>query len=157
MGRMVEIEVDGLKARAVMFEDAAPKVCEAIWQRLPMQLTFRHTSSCGRQVHSFLDGKNFIKLEREAAQLFVHPGDLVYAFRDVQIGRGPNTGELSEISFYYGRDARRWGGRGDGLVRNLLMGSTVWAAVVEGLEDVGRRLEECRIHGGAVVTIRAVR
>ncbi len=143
MGRMVEIEVEGAKALAVIHDHAAPTICEAIWRLLPLELPFHHTNFCGRQVNAALRGDKFIKLPPEAPQLFIQPGDLIYVYREPYLSRSGKD-ELSEIAFYYGRDVRRWTNRGYGIVRDRYYGSTIWATVIEGLAEVGRQLEGCR-------------
>ncbi len=153
MARMIEIQIGDARAKAVLHDSTALNVCEAIWRLLPLELTFQHTNLGGRQVFGVLEGCNCIKVERESPQLFIQPGDLIYAYRAPNLGRGAKS-EMSEIAFYYGRDARRWTTRGYGLVRDQALGSTIWATVVEGLEEVGRQLEEIRVGGGKRVTIR---
>lgn len=153
MGRMVEIQVEDAKALAVLHDQVAPTVCEAIWRLLPLELPFHHSSFCGRQVSTALRGDKFIKVKVEVPQLFIQPGDLIYVYREPYLGRGAKD-ELSEIAFYYGRDAQRWTTRGYGIVRDRYYGSTIWATVIEGLAEVGRRLEGCRIGGAKPVAFR---
>ncbi|MBI4277416.1 MAG: DUF3830 family protein [Armatimonadetes bacterium] len=155
MPRHVALEADGVKALAIMHDGASPKVCQALWDRLPLALTFHHSNFCGGQVFAGLTGPNYVDIEREAGQLFIQPGDLVYAFRPPHLGRGAPAA-FSEIALYYGRDARRWTTRGYGIVRDRAYGSTIWATVVEGLDRIAERLEDIRARGGKVVTITRV-
>lgn len=153
MDRCVELEVERTRATALLHDASSPRVCQAIWDRLPLELMFYHSNFCGRQVFAGLTGPNYLEIDREAAQLFIQPGDLVYAFRPSHLGRGAPAA-FSEIAFYYGPEARRWTTRGYGIVRNRSFGSTIWATVVDGLGRIAERLEEIRIRGGKTVTIR---
>jgi hypothetical protein len=75
--RFVDIEVDGIVARALLNEEKAPATCDAFWQALPFE---------GRAVHAQVSGEMFRMLGRvpmsdvepEGVERFQHPGSVVY-------------------------------------------------------------------------------
>lgn len=146
MTRRIRLRSGDAQAFAELYDAAAPQFCSWFWDHLPLDLVFQHTSFAGDQVFTIFSGDLFTDMERESPQLFVVPGDLIYAYRGPYQGRAaPNP--LSEIAFYYGPHAQRWTAKGYGFVRDELHGSTVWAHVTEGLVEIAAQCALIRTEG----------
>lgn len=155
MNRTIRLRIGGVEALAEMFDDAAPNFCNWFWGHLPLTLRFQHTSFAGDQVFTVFTGDLFTDMDRESPQAFVLPGDLIYAYRAPYQGRGaPNP--LSEIAFYYGPNGQRWTAKGYGFVRQEFQGSTVWARVTQGLEQIAAQCALVRTEGASTIQVDRV-
>jgi len=121
--RKMEFELDGAKAKAIMLEDAVPKTCEAIWNKLPLSGMSIHAKWAAREFMLHLSGKNRIILKPEgpsaeediAGTLHQVPfgmGRISYFFREAGVLRGVQRDyspefqrELCEFAIYYGHGA----------------------------------------------------
>lgn len=161
--RMIELEMEGVIAKAVLFDKEMPKTSEAIWNLLPVKAIATHGIWVGREVWLPLDDEKFLKLEQEwRPPLFVEPGDLVYAYRQPHLSRGKTSGrdELAEIAVYYGRDCRLWNVRGGPMIRGKTSGYPThgsrmqFGKIVENFEAFEAKLNTCRREGSKEIIIR---
>ena len=97
--RFTQVE-DGATATADLLEERAPKTCDAIWERLPIE---------GRLIHGMYSGPElFVVLDEGPAtppENQVHlplPGDVGYFHHDSGLyAQAPHA--VSELVFIYGR------------------------------------------------------
>ncbi|HKM39637.1 MAG TPA: DUF3830 family protein [bacterium] len=160
--RTIELEVEGVKARAALFDKEFPKTCDAIWDILPLKEPVGHGQWTGREVWMELMGDQRVILEQEGNHpLFVLPGDICYAYRQPHCSRGTPTGVLEsvELAIYYGRDCRLWNVRGGAVVRGKLVGYRTHgyrmhiAHIFENREQIQRVLDRVRQEGFKTMSI----
>lgn len=101
MVRQIELEVDGVTAVAELLEEKAPKLCQRLWDALPMEQTLRHVRWGGNAAY-------FISRELRDPSF---PLENRYAFYDpATIAFKPEHGEFA---FSYGQaQARSLSGNG---------------------------------------------
>jgi len=161
--RIIELIMDNVKARAVMFDKEMPRTCNAIWELLPLKDKVEHGIWVGREVWLILDGDKFLKLEQEwRPPLFVLPGDICYAYRQPHLSRGKTSGrdELAEIAIYYGRDCRLWNVRGGPIIWGKMSGFFThgyrmhFARIIDNRESFEQVLSKCRTEGSKELIIQ---
>ena len=82
MTRMLEFEIEGVKALAVMHDDHTPKACDAIWEKLPLEGPAIMAKWACREIMLHLPGDMRIELEPEGPKkTCTAPGDLSYLLR----------------------------------------------------------------------------
>ena len=109
MARMIELEIEGAKALAVMHDDTAPKACDAIWNKLPMEGMNISAKWACREIMFHLTGDMYLELESEGPRIGgTAPGDIGYALRG-QTLLGPQKDydpefhrKLCEFTIFYG-------------------------------------------------------
>ena len=96
--RQIELEVDGVVARAVLLDDQAPRTCAKVWDLLPIEDRTIHVRWSGA---AWRTEKNYpLQLgEVENPATVLEPGDLIY-YDDPRY-------QLYKIAVAYGRAAWR--------------------------------------------------
>jgi hypothetical protein len=105
MARLIEFvaEDEGIVARAELWEERAPRTCEAVWDLLPVTAWFHHAIYSGSEVAMVLP--NYTPVAEENATWVVETGEIGFTsllakdFFEVD-------SDFSEIAFFYGRGAR---------------------------------------------------
>jgi hypothetical protein len=85
---------------ADMLDDQAPRICEAVWNLLPIEKTVIHGMYSGPEVFMVLDKAEDIARENDL-QLPL-PGEILY-FYDPGTSAGGGNRAVSEICVVYGR------------------------------------------------------
>jgi hypothetical protein len=94
---------EGVSARAVLLEEAAPRTCAAVWEQLPLLASAGHGAYSGTIVGIRLDPS--VVVGEENATTCVQTGDVMYTHYDANVRHGyPDA--LSEIYWAYDRYAR---------------------------------------------------
>jgi hypothetical protein len=75
MGRQIIVTVGGEAGIADLFDDAAPKTAEAVWQALPLRSTISHANFSGEEIAFGTFG---LMWEHENQLYETQPGDLGY-------------------------------------------------------------------------------
>lgn len=142
---------NGPRAVATLFEDVAPRTCEALWGALEKPVTMQalHAIYAGPEVMVGLpeEAQNFNPEEVpfENQQVIAAPGDLMWYYqRPMQMGGLPF--EWYEIGVFYDRGARTLGPLGWTPVN-------IWAGITEGLADFAAESAAIRIDGAKQLTI----
>lgn len=93
--KRVEIELSGVKVRAVLYEDKAPVTVAAFWKCLPYEDRVTHAKWSGQMFHTNTDFKMEIDTSQWGLGLenpvgFQAPGDIVYlrAAKEIAIAYG---------------------------------------------------------------------
>ncbi len=123
--RKIEFDLDGAKATAVMRDDAVPKACEAIWNKLPLSGMSIHAKWAAREFMLHLSGESRIILKqegiRDANDMEIEGlgrlppfgmGQIYYFYREPGVLRGVQRDygpefqkELCEFAIFYGHSA----------------------------------------------------
>ena len=139
--KRVEIELNGVKVRAVLYEEKAPVTVAALWNCLPFEDKVTHAKWSGQMFHTNTD----LPLKIDTSQWglgmenpvgFQAPGDIVYlplvkeiaiAYGDARFswligpmmvsGLGRIEGDLTE--FVTKADRLQWDGAGKFVIRQL--------------------------------------
>jgi hypothetical protein len=104
MTRMIEFvcEEEDVRAQAVLWEDRAPRTCQAVWQMLPVTAYIHHAIYSGSEVAMILP--QVILVGSENATSVVQTGEIgfltMYAADYFEV-----TKDFSELCFFYGRGA----------------------------------------------------
>lgn len=152
MTKQVFLEYEnGVRAVATLFEDLAPRTCEAMWGALekPVTVQAMHAMYAGPEVMVGLpeEAQNFDpeKVPFENQQVVPAPGDLQWYWqRPMQMGGLPF--EWYEIGVFYDRGARTLGPLGWTPVN-------IWGGITEGLAEFAKESAAIRIDGAKQLTI----
>lgn len=99
----IEFPDERVSVTARMMEDQAPKTCQGIWDRLPLEGKIIHAQWSGPEVAMILDSS--VRLEPEnQVHRGIMPGDVAYAFLEGGEYMGEDE-DLAEIAIFYGRGA----------------------------------------------------
>ena len=135
----------GVKAIVELFEEQAPKTCEAMWKCLesPMETEGIHAMWVGRELMFIMPEENqrvdptSIPLENSTAHPL--PGDVLFAYYTPHITRQYyddfRDKPIWDFFIIYGPDAI------------MSSAATVWARVVEGLEGLATESRKIRKEG----------
>jgi Protein of unknown function (DUF3830) len=108
------LDLDGVQATATLFDEHAPKTCEAIWNVLPVTGRSIHANWSGREIMLHLEGDKVLRLPQEVPvhSNFIYEGDIHYFYRASSLSRGKQLAysaqfqrELSEFAIFYGEPA----------------------------------------------------
>ena len=114
MPRKLLLDMDGATATATLFDDYAPKTCEAIWKILPVTGRSIHANWSGREMMLHLEGEKILRLPQEVPvrSNYIYEGDIHYFYRASSLSRGKQLAysaqfqrELSEFAIFYGEPA----------------------------------------------------
>ena len=106
MARQIRISFvdDQISVDAELYDDTAPKTCQAIWESAPIVGQARHAMLSGQEVLVFLEPVPALRNLKENATTYVIPGDIAFKFVEGGHLHGfPN--DVFEIAWYYGRYA----------------------------------------------------
>ncbi|MGA2664176.1 MAG: DUF3830 family protein [Nitrososphaerales archaeon] len=112
--RKLLLDLDGVTATASLFEERAPKTCEAVWSILPVSGRSIHANWSGREVMLHLEGDKILRLPQEVPvhSNYIYEGDIHYFYRASSLSRGKQLAysaqfqrELSEFAIFYGEPA----------------------------------------------------
>ena len=112
--RRILLDLDGTRATATLYDEFAPKTCEAAWDILPVTGRAIHANWSGREIMLHLEGEKILRLPQEmkVRSNFVTEGDITYFYRASQMSRGKQLAysaqfqrELSEFAIFYGSPA----------------------------------------------------
>jgi hypothetical protein len=137
--KKIDIEFEkGGRFTGVLLEEKAPKTCNEIWDRLPLEYRWHHSASAGQGLACEVD----FTIERENQQILHTKGQVIFRVAD------PTRGIQSEIIIAYGLHATY-------SIRHFTHDpENVFAEIEEKLDElekVGRRMFW---EGGEKVTIR---
>jgi hypothetical protein len=80
--RKVELEIEGVKALAIMHDDITPKACDTIWKKLPLEGPAIMAKWACKEIMLHLTGEKYFELQSEGPRhLYTAPGDIGYALR----------------------------------------------------------------------------
>ena len=94
---------EGVSARAMLLEEAAPRTCQAVWEQLTLAGTAGHGAYSGTVVAIYLDPA--VVVAEENATTCVQTGDVMFTHYEPNTRHGYPAG-LSEIYWAYDRYAR---------------------------------------------------
>lgn len=104
-----QIVESGVSATADLLEDRAPRTCELIWDRLPLEERLVHGMYSGPELFIILDGVPGVGAENQVSRPL--PGDIGYFHQDAGLfASSPN--EVAELVFVYDRGAAIKGAEG---------------------------------------------
>jgi hypothetical protein len=112
--RKIVLDLDGVKATATLYDEYAPKTCEAIWNILPVSGKAIHANWSGREIMLHLEGDKILRppQEVEVHSNFTMEGDIHFFYRSSSLSRGKQLAysaqfqrELSELAIFYGLPA----------------------------------------------------
>lgn len=104
--RIVELEATAV---ADLLEDRAPKTCELIWQRLPIEGRLIHGMYSGPELFIILDGFPGVGPENQVSRPL--PGDVGYFHQDAGL-YATSPGEVAELVYVYDRGVAIKGAEG---------------------------------------------
>jgi hypothetical protein len=84
-GRKFEIVLNGVKATGILLDKAAPKTCNALWERLPIKGYAIHAAWSG-EICRFLEAIDFQITKHENAMCHGAPGNIFYDINDKELG-----------------------------------------------------------------------
>ena len=92
-GRKLLLDMDGATATATMFEEYAPKTCEAVWNILPVTGRSIHANWSGREMMLHLEGDKILRLPQEVPvhSNYIYEGDIHYFYRASSLSRGSSS------------------------------------------------------------------
>ena len=146
MSRFIEFicKEEHIVAKAVLLEDKAPKICNLLWNILPIEGFFHHAYYSGPEVAMILPEFHDVKLEKATSVLL--PWEIAFTslraddYIDVEQ-------DFSEILFFYDRNT---GPRMlDGLTR-----VTIFAKFLDGQDKLYNLCFRMRKEGQKPFTIR---
>lgn len=138
--RKIEIEFErGGLFTAELLEKDAPKTCEGIWKRLPLEFEVCHTISSGRGIFGYVDFRLDPENQRAAG---LTPGTLIYEPSD------PARNLPNEILISYGLFVLRMTA-----ALNFLPGN-VFAEIRENLEELTKVGQRIHRQGAEKIFIR---
>lgn len=114
MPRKISLDLEGAKATATLYDDYAPKTCEAIWNILPVSGKAIHANWSGREIMLHLEGEKVLRPPQEVKvhSNFTAEGDIHFFYRSASLSRGKQLAysaqfqrELSELAIFYGSPA----------------------------------------------------
>ena len=114
MARRLLLNLDGATATASLFDEYAPKTCEAVWNILPVSGRSIHANWSGREMMLHLEGDKILRLPQEVPvhSNFIYERDIHYFYRASSLSRGKQLAysaqfqrELSEFAIFYGEPA----------------------------------------------------
>ncbi|MCP9484453.1 MAG: DUF3830 family protein [Gaiellaceae bacterium MAG52_C11] len=103
---IVELEA---KAVADLLEDRAPRTCELIWERLPLEERLVHGMYSGPELFIVLDGFPGVGPENQVSRPL--PGDVGYFHQDPGL-YASSPHEVAELVYVYDRGAAIKGAEG---------------------------------------------
>jgi hypothetical protein len=112
--RKLLLDMDGATATASLFDEYAPKTCEAVWNILPVTGRSIHANWSGREMMLHLEGDKILRLPQEVPvhSNYIYEGDIHYFYRASSLSRGKQLAysaqfqrELSEFAIFYGEPA----------------------------------------------------
>ena len=110
----IQLELDGVKAVAILYDEYAPRTVEAILKILPVSGTAIHANWSGREIMLHLEGDKVLRPPQEAKihSNFIREGDIHFFYRASSLSRGKQLAysaqfqrELSELAIFYGSPA----------------------------------------------------
>jgi hypothetical protein len=140
---VIELERRGVRCRARLLDDDAPRTCAAVWGALPLAGDVFHAKYARNEIYTFVPPFAADEPGLENPTITPIPGDVCYfAFSAGQLpartygyGPGPGAGAAGaetvvDLALFYGRN---------NLLLNADVGfvpGNVFATVVEGLEEM---------------------
>ncbi len=148
MTRQIEFvsETEGISAKAVLWEEHAPRTCQLVWQLLPVSTYFQHAIYSGPELAMILP--NYHPIEPENATTTCLPWEIGFASLQAK-GFVDVDDDFSELMFFYDRNT---GPKMlDGLVKVNL-----FAQFVSGMDALRELAFRIRLEGRKPVTIQRV-
>ena len=137
--RFIEIELDGVKVTARLLDDKAPKLCQALWDLMPINEIAAHAQWSGAMFrttkNNWLDFKVDYPQALENRSGFQAPGDVVF------------HPPAKELAIAYGEAQFRW-------VTGNLVVSTV-AAIQDDLTELSKKAVQLQFNGAKMMSVRA--
>ena len=138
---VIELEKRGVRCRARLLEDEAPRTCAAVWNALPLSGDVFHAKYARNEIYTFVPPFAGQEPGLENPTVTPIPGDVCYfSFTAGQLpagtyGYGPGAGAAGgegvvDLALFYGRN---------NLLLNADVGfvpGNVFATIVEGLEEM---------------------
>lgn len=138
---VIELEKRGVRCRARLLDQDAPRTCAAVWGALPLSGEVFHAKYARNEIYTFVPPFASQEPGLENPTVTPIPGDVCYfAFTAGQLpagtyGYGPGSGaagaeSVVDLALFYGRN---------NLLLNADVGfvpGNVFATIVEGLEDM---------------------
>lgn len=148
MTRFIEFiyEEEQIVARAVLLDDIAPRICDTIWNMLPLEGYFHHAYYSGPEVAMILPQFHDVKLEKPTSVLL--PWEIAFTSLRAEDHIDVQQ-DFSEILFFYDRNT---GPRMlDGLTR-----VTIFARFLDGQEALYPLCYRMRKDGQKKFAVRRV-
>lgn len=138
---VIELEKRGVRCRARLLEEEAPRTCAAVWNALPLSGEVFHAKYARNEIYTFVPPFARQEPGLENPTVTPIPGDVCYfSFTAGQLpagthGYGPTAGAAGgegvvDLALFYGRN---------NLLLNADVGfvpGNVFATIVEGLEEM---------------------
>ncbi len=138
---VIELEKRGVRCRARLLDQEAPRTCEAVWSALPLSGDLFHAKYARNELYTFVPAFTPVEPGLENPTVTPIPGDICYFdFAAGQLpsatygyGEGEGAGgaeHVIDLALFYGRN---------NLLLNADVGwvpGNVFATIVEGLDDM---------------------
>ncbi|MBM3263347.1 MAG: DUF3830 family protein [candidate division Zixibacteria bacterium] len=94
---------ENVSVEAELLEEEAPRTCQGVWDRLPLEAEGTHAIYSGSEIAFFISKDIVIEPENQTSRVI--PGDIGYYYLPPSTMYGWKDG-LSELCWFYDRDAR---------------------------------------------------
>ncbi len=135
-GRKIEIILNGIKAKGILLDRAAPRTCDALWKSLPIKGYVIHASWSGEMIR-YLGAVNIPVSDYENTMCRCVPGNITY---------GP---KLKELALAYGLNDFR--------LPQGPISLSICGMITENLDEFGRMCSRTKLEGVLKMEIKKAR
>lgn len=135
-GRKIEIILNGVKAKGILLDKAAPKTCDALWKSLPIKGYVIHASWSGEMIR-YLGAVHIPVSEYENTMCRCVPGNITY------------DPKLKELALAYGLNDFR--------LPQGPISLTICGMITKNFEEFGRMCSRTKLQGVLKMEIKKAR